>query len=139
MKVFVRYANICAKLTEQSDAVHVIGETGMAVEHRAHPWMANSAPGLLQAMLAEIGASSVADVFEQIPQDHLRKSPLMLPPALNSEIELRRDLITKLRKNHSCEDHLNFLGSGCWQHHVPAVVDEIVGRTEFATNVWGSY
>ncbi len=111
----------------------------MAVEHRAHPWMANSAPGMLQAMLAEIGAASVAEVFEQIPQDHLRKTPLTLPPALNSEIELKRDLVTKLRKNQSCEDNLSFLGAGCWQHHVPAVVDEIVGRTEFATNVWGSY
>ncbi len=111
----------------------------MAVEHRAHPWMANSAPGMLQAMLTEIGASTVADVFEQIPPDHLRKTPLTLPPALNSEIELKRDLVTKLRKNQNCEDSLSFLGAGCWQHHVPAVVDEIVGRTEFATNVWGSY
>lgn len=111
----------------------------MAVERRAHPWMANSAPGMLQAMLTEIGAGSVADVFEQIPQDHYRKTPLVLPPALNSEIDLKRDLVSKLRKNQSCEDNLSFLGAGCWQHHVPAVVDEIVGRTEFATNVWGSY
>src|SRR5262249_60265576 len=29
-------------------------------------------------------------------------------------------------------------GAGCWPHHVPAVVDEIVGRTEFLTPVWGS-
>ncbi len=111
----------------------------MAVEQRAHPWMANSAPGVLEAMLAEIGASSVAEVFQQIPQDHLRKAPLNLPPALSSELELKRELVSKLRKNQSCEDYLSFLGAGCWQHHVPAVVDEIVGRTEFATNVWGSY
>ncbi|WP_431300242.1 aminomethyl-transferring glycine dehydrogenase subunit GcvPA [Tabrizicola sp. BL-A-41-H6] len=101
--------------------------------------MANSAPGVLEAMLAEIGASSVAEVFQQIPQDHLRKAPLNLPPALSSELELKRELVSKLRKNQSCEDYLSFLGAGCWQHHVPAVVDEIVGRTEFATNVWGSY
>jgi glycine dehydrogenase subunit 1 len=101
--------------------------------------MANSAPGVLEAMLAEIGASSVSDVFEQIPKDHFRKTPLDLPPALTSEIELRRDLVSKLKKNASCEDNLSFLGAGVWQHHVPAIVDEIVGRTEFATNVWGSY
>ncbi len=106
---------------------------------RAHPWMANSAPGVLQGMLSEIGATSVAEVFAQIPADHYRKAPLNLPPALNSEIELKRDLLTKLRKNHNCEDNLSFLGAGVWQHHVPAVVDEIVGRTEFSTNVWGSY
>ncbi|MEO1104523.1 MAG: aminomethyl-transferring glycine dehydrogenase subunit GcvPA, partial [Pseudomonadota bacterium] len=58
---------------------------------------------------------------------------------LASEMELRRDLLSKLTKNVDCEKALSFLGAGAWQHHVPAVVDEIVGRTEFLTNVWGSY
>ena len=111
----------------------------MTFVNRAHPWMANSAPGVLKGMLAEIGAGSVSEVFSQIPADHYRKAPLTLPPALTSEMDLKRDLVTKLRKNQSCEDNLSFLGAGVWQHHVPAVVDEIVGRTEFATNVWGSY
>ncbi|NKB27864.1 MAG: aminomethyl-transferring glycine dehydrogenase subunit GcvPA [Rhodobacteraceae bacterium] len=101
--------------------------------------MALSAPGALQAMLDEIGASSVEDVFEQIPDDHYRTTPLDLPPTLNSEMELKRDLVGKLKKNEDCEGNLNFLGAGVWQHHVPAIVDEIIGRTEFATNVWGSY
>ena len=111
----------------------------MTTDTRAHPWMANSAPGAIQAMLDEIGATSIVDLFKQIPSDHYRKEPLDLPPALNSEIELRRDLLDKLGKNLNCQDNLSFLGAGVWQHHVPAIVDEIVGRTEFATNVWGSY
>ncbi len=111
----------------------------MVTDARAHPWMANSAPGALKAMLDEFGATEVAEVFEQIPRDHFRKAPLDLPPALTSEIELKRDLVTKLKKNTDCEANLSFLGAGVWQHHVPAIVDEIVGRTEFATNVWGSY
>ena len=90
-------------------------------------------------MLHEIGASSIAELFEQIPAEHYRKVPLDLPPALASEVELRRDLHKKLAKNEHGERNLNFLGAGCWQHHVPAVVDEIVGRTEFLTPVWGSY
>lgn len=110
----------------------------MAAHSRAHPWMANSAPGALQAMLEEIGEKSAAAVFRQIPRDHLRRKPLDLPPALNSEIELRRDLVSKLKRNGDCEGNLSFLGAGVWQHHVPAIVDEIVGRTEFTTNVWGS-
>jgi len=101
--------------------------------------MALSAPGALQQMLDEIGVKDVSAVFEQIPADHYRKTPLDLPPALNSEMELKRDLVSKLRKNEDCETNLSFLGAGVWQHHVPAIVDEIVGRTEFATNVWGSY
>jgi glycine cleavage system P protein (glycine dehydrogenase) subunit 1 len=111
----------------------------MPTNTRSHPWMALSAPGAMDAMLAEIGASSVAEVFEQIPQDHYRKTPLEMPPTLSSEMELRRDLVTRLKRNGDCEANLSFLGAGVWQHHVPAIVDEIVGRTEFATNVWGSY
>lgn len=107
-------------------------------EQRSHPWMASSAPGQIEAMLNAIGASSVQDVFEQIPDTHYRKTPLDLPPALPSEAALRRDLLGKLKKNHSCEENVSFLGAGCWQHHVPAVVDEVVGRAEFVTNVWGS-
>ncbi len=111
----------------------------MPDQNRAHPWMANSAPGAIQAMLDKIGAASVKDLFQQIPADHYRTTPLVLPPVLSSEIELRRDLLSKLNKNQDCEANLSFLGAGVWQHHVPAIVDEIVGRTEFATNVWGSY
>ena len=36
----------------------------------AHPWMANSVPALKAAMLAEIGAGSIEELFEQIPADH---------------------------------------------------------------------
>jgi glycine dehydrogenase subunit 1 len=78
-------------------------------------------------------------VFEQIPPDHYRKTPLVLPPQLASEMDLKRELVSRLKLNDDCERNLSFLGAGVWQHHVPAVVDEIVGRTEFATNVWGSY
>jgi glycine dehydrogenase subunit 1 len=77
---------------------------------RAHPWMALSAPGVIEDMLAQIGASSVAELFEQIPQDHFRKTPLDLPPALTSEMELKRDLVTRLKKNADCEDNLSFPG-----------------------------
>ncbi len=104
----------------------------------AHPWMANSVPALKEAMLAEIGAGSIAELFEQIPADHRLRRPLDLPPALRSEAELKRHLVQLLSRNETCERNLNFLGAGVWQHHVPAVCDEIVGRTEFTTNVWGS-
>jgi glycine dehydrogenase subunit 1 len=104
----------------------------------AHPWMANSVPALKAAMLAEVGAASVEELFEQIPADHRLVRPLELPPGLRSEAELKRHLDGLLRRTEGCEDHLSFLGAGCWQHHVPAVVDEVVGRFELLTNVWGS-
>src|SRR3954451_20665871 len=107
-------------------------------EPTAHPWMANSVPALQAAMLAEIGAGSVAELFEQIPADHRLQRPLDLPPGLRSEAQLKRHVTSLLSRTEDCERNLNFLGAGCWQHHVPAVVDEIVGRYELLTNVWGS-
>jgi glycine dehydrogenase subunit 1 len=47
-------------------------------------------------------------------------------------------MLDLLRKNQDCEANLSFLGAGIWQHHVPAIVDEVVGRTEFLTSVWGT-
>jgi glycine dehydrogenase subunit 1 len=89
-------------------------------------------------MLKEIGAASIDELFEQIPGEHRLRQPLKLPPPLRSEAELKRHLTDMLRRNVTCEDNLSFLGAGCWPHHVPAVVDEIVGRAEFLTPVWGS-
>lgn len=104
----------------------------------AHPWMANSVPEIKEAMLAEIGAASIAELFEQIPAEHRLKRPLTLPRQLASETELSRHLTDLLKRNGTGEDYLSFLGAGVWPHHVPAVVDEIVNRTEFVTPVWGS-
>ena len=64
--------------------------------------------------------------------------PLPLPPALASEVELHRHLRDTLARNVDCETNLSFLGGGCWQHHVPAICDEIVRRSEFVTPVWGT-
>ncbi|MDQ3557772.1 MAG: aminomethyl-transferring glycine dehydrogenase subunit GcvPA [Pseudomonadota bacterium] len=100
--------------------------------------MPNSVPTLKAEMLRAIGAGSVEELFEQIPEDHRYRKPLDLPPALSSEPELRRHLLKTLSRNASCEENLNFLGGGCWQHHVPAICDEIVGRSEFLTPVWGT-
>ncbi len=106
--------------------------------HRAHPFMPNSTEAARADLLAEIGAASVEELFEQIPQDHRLLGGLGLPPALTGEAALRRHLHETLSKNVSCEDALSFLGGGVWRHHVPAVCDEIVRRSEFLTPVWGT-
>ena len=35
-----------------------------------HPWMANSVAAIKARMLAEIGAASIEELFEQIPAEH---------------------------------------------------------------------
>jgi glycine dehydrogenase subunit 1 len=100
--------------------------------------MPNSVPGIRADLKAALGVSSVDELFGQIPADHLTRRPLNLPPALSSEPELGRHLRGLLAKNRHCEEALSFLGGGCWQHHVPAVCDEIARRSEFLTPVWGT-
>ena len=104
----------------------------------AHPYMANSTEALERELLDVVGVGSVEDLFVQIPAQHRLTGELDLPPALTSEVELRRHLLELLSRNESCERNVSFLGGGIWQHHVPAVVDEIVRRSEFVTPVWGT-
>jgi len=108
------------------------------VRTTAHPYMANSVPAIKQEMLEAIGASDIEELFAQIPPRHRLRGELPLPPALTSEIELHRGLRQTLARNETCEENLSFLGAGCWQHHVPAICDEIVRRSEFVTPVWGT-
>ena len=104
----------------------------------AHPYMANSVAEIKQEMLDAIGVERVDDLFAQIPAKHRLRHALDLPPALVSEVELSRHLRDALARNETCEQNLSFLGAGCWQHHVPAVCDEVVQRSEFVTPVWGT-
>lgn len=104
----------------------------------AHPYMANSTEEARQQMLQAVGARDIEELFEQIPAEHRTDREVDLPPALAAEADLRRHLRTLLERNVTCEDNLSFLGAGCWQHSVPAVCDEIAGRAEFLTPVWGT-
>jgi glycine dehydrogenase subunit 1 len=110
----------------------------VANDENGHPYMANSTAAARELMLDAVGARDVGELFEQIPDAHRRRGPLELPQGIRSEAELRRHLLDILRKNVDCEASLSFLGAGAWQHHVPAVCDEIVSRTEFVTSIWGT-
>jgi glycine dehydrogenase subunit 1 len=88
-------------------------------------------------MLDEIGVEQVEDLYQSIPAPLRLNRQLDLPPALRSELDLKRHVEGLLSKNLSCEDYLSFLGGGCCRHYVPAVVDEIVSRGEFLTAYGG--
>ena len=113
-------------------------DTARGPRRTAHPYMANSAPALRQELLDAVGVADVEELFAQIPVAHRFGRELALPPALSSEAELSRHLRRTLGHNEDCERTLSFLGGGCWQHHVPAVCDEIAQRTEFVTSEWGT-
>ena len=100
--------------------------------------MPNSTPETMATMMRAVGVADVDELFEQIPVDHLSAKPIALAAGVRSEAEIHRRLRRLLARNDSCVENLNFLGAGCWQHYVPAVCDEIAGRSEFLTPVWGT-
>ena len=96
-----------------------------------HPYIPNSVPEVKDRIMNEIGIKDVEELFSDLPV----KSRLPKLPGPMSEYDLRRHIEGILAKNK--DDLLVFCGSGCWPHYVPAVVDEIINRTEFKTAYLG--
>ena len=84
-------------------------------------------------MLKAIGASSIDELFQVIPEDLRLGRPLDLPPAM-SEIELTRHMGDLASQNMSADADLCFLGGGAYDHFIPAVVDNLAARGEFYTS-----
>lgn len=86
-----------------------------------------------QAMLATIGASSIDELFREIPEN-LRLTPgsLNLPPALD-EPRLMAHLHELAGKNVNLADTACFLGAGIYDRYIPATVGAVISRGEFLT------
>jgi glycine dehydrogenase subunit 1 len=81
----------------------------------------------VQAMLGAIGASSIDELFDEIPDELLIRDLDGVPAAL-SEME-----ISRLMRTRAAEDRgaLCFIGAGAYEHHIPAAVWDIATRGEF--------
>ena len=82
-------------------------------------------------MLSAIGASSFEDLVHDVPADVRLAGPLQSPGPL-SEIETRRRFGDWARTN-AADRAASFMGGGVYDHYVPAAVDAIAMRSEFAT------
>ncbi|MDM8534332.1 aminomethyl-transferring glycine dehydrogenase subunit GcvPA [Clostridiaceae bacterium HSG29] len=102
-----------------------------------HPYIPNSDLKIQNEMLKEIGLSSLEELHELIPEELIFKGKMDIPDAYKSEFELKKHIEKIMKRNENCNDNLNFLGAGCWQHYVPAICDEIVNRGEFLTAYGG--
>jgi glycine dehydrogenase subunit 1 len=103
-----------------------------------HPYIPNSVLEVRQEMLRDIGFENIQELLNIIPKKLRLDRSLNLPDPLPSELDLKKHVSEILSKNKSCNEYLNFLGAGCWQHHVPALVDEIAHRSEFVTAYAGN-
>jgi glycine dehydrogenase subunit 1 len=83
-------------------------------------------------MLEAAGASSIDDLFEEIPEGVRLGRPLELPDG-KPETEVYDRLSALAEKNAHAEAETSFLGAGMYDHYVPAIVDAITSRSEFLT------
>ncbi len=84
-------------------------------------------------MLEAVGAGSIDELYAEIPARLRLDRPLDLPTPFTSEAELVRHVGGLIDRNRSTREAISFLGAGCYDHHVPAVCDEVAGRAEFLT------
>ena len=80
-------------------------------------------------MLADIGADSVEELFDEI-DPRLRQADFSALPEGESEMAMLAELTARARRD---ETGPCFLGAGCYDHHIPAAVWDIAGRGEFLT------
>ena len=86
-----------------------------------------------QAMLATIGASSIDDLFVDVPAEARLAGTIPDLPDHASEMAVERHMAALARKNLSAGEAPFFLGAGAYKHHVPASVDHLIQRGEFLT------
>jgi glycine dehydrogenase subunit 1 len=88
-------------------------------------------PGERIAMLQEIGAGSIDDLFSTIPQEYRLERDLVVPRQMaESEIvEYFRQASANCATGYT-----SFLGAGAYRHYRPVIIDSLVQRGEFLTS-----
>lgn len=85
------------------------------------------------AMLNTIGAASVDDFYEDVPQSARLDGKIHDLPDHQGELAVERHMARLAAKNTTASDGPFFVGAGAYKHHVPASVDMIIQRSEFLT------
>jgi glycine dehydrogenase subunit 1 len=86
----------------------------------------------LEAMLGAIGVGSVEDLFADIPESVRLDREIDLPPGI-SEQEVHDHLSALAARNRHADAEVSFLGAGMYDHYVPALIDNLLSRSEFLT------
>jgi glycine dehydrogenase subunit 1 len=87
----------------------------------------------VREMLAAVGAASVDELFAEIPAEVRLGRRLDLSAGV-SESEVLAELEALASRDEPASRQISFLGAGIYDTYVPAVVDALVGRSEFLTS-----
>lgn len=86
-----------------------------------------------KTILARIGLSSFQELLDRVvPPEIQYRGAIGLPPAM-SETEIQTLLKKITGRNSSTDDFVSFLGAGVYDHYLPAIVDNLISRSEFYT------
>ncbi len=103
-----------------------------------NPYMPNSVPATKREMMKQLGIESIEELISDIPESLRFKGRMGLPSQpLLAEMDLTKHMESLLHQNTSCNEVISYLGAGCYRHYVPAICDEINGRSEFLTAYCG--
>jgi glycine dehydrogenase subunit 1 len=83
-----------------------------------------------EAMLRVVGAETADELFDVIPDEVRLHEPLRMPAGMG-EIELAAHIDELAAANSA--GLVSFLGAGCYDHYVPAIVDAVVSKPAFFT------
>ncbi len=84
-------------------------------------------------MLATIGAKTVDDFYQDVPEFARLSGTIHGLPDHQGELAVERHLAKLAALNTAASDGPFFVGCGAYKHHVPASVDMIIQRSEFLT------
>lgn len=88
-------------------------------------------PAERQQMLAEIGVTTIEDLFEAIPSSH--RFPRLDLPKPMSEMEVAAEMLSLSETNDHGQDFAIFRGAGAYHHFIPSAVNHMLLRGEFYT------
>lgn len=83
------------------------------------------------AMLAEVGASSIDELFATIPGEYRLTGDLKIPRQMGEQ-----EIVEFFRAaaNRNADGYASFLGAGAYRHYRPVIIDSLVQRGEFLTS-----
>ncbi len=84
----------------------------------------------INTMLRKVGIESLDDLYAEVPEEVRFKGDYDLPEA-KSELEVRQTFDRLCQRNQVLTV---FAGAGVYDHYTPAVVPNIIGRSEFLTS-----
>ena len=84
----------------------------------------------LQAMMAKVGVSSLDELYAEVPAQIRFRGDYQLPEEM-SELEVRQlfEQLGSQNRQLTC-----FAGAGVYDHYTPAVIPQLLSRSEFLTS-----